>query len=312
MPEPALSGEPEKTQGGGAQSPSQGKAMSDMTEEDLTDRAVARWMQVSDPRLRQVMTALVRHLHAFVRDVEPTEAEWFAGIDWLTRIGQMSSDKRQEFILASDVLAVSMLVDAINHRLPSGATPSTIEGPFHISHSRRLENGENMAVDAPGVACFVAGRVNDLAGRPIAGATIDVWQTDGEGLYEAQRPGADQYMRAIYSTRPDGSYLIRTVAPIAYTIPMDGPVGALMRRTTISEYRPAHIHCCIEKSGFRPLVTHLFRQDDPYLETDPVFGVKAALITDFVLKPALSQAPDGSKPEQAFYEIYYDFVLEVV
>jgi len=284
--------------------------MTDMTEENLTDRAVERWSQVPDPRLRAVMTALVRHVHAFVREIEPSEAEWFAGIDWLTRVGQMSSQKRQEFILASDVLGVSMLVDAINHRLPSGATPSTIEGPFHVSHSQELADGANMAAGAPGMPCFVTGKVTDLEGRPIAGASLDVWQTDGEGLYEAQRPGAEQYMRAIYRTRADGHYLIRTVRPIAYTIPMDGPVGALVKRTNISEYRPAHFHCCLEAPGYARIVTHLFRNGDPYLGSDVVFGVKAPLITEFAEKQAGERAPDGSLMDEKFCVIAYDFVLQ--
>jgi hydroxyquinol 1,2-dioxygenase len=224
----------------------------------------------------------------------------------------MSSDKRQEFILASDVLGVSMLVDAINHRLPSGATPSTIEGPFHVSHSRELPFGADMAAGAPGLPCFVTGTVTDLDGRPIGGASLDVWQTDGEGLYEAQRPGADQYMRAVFRTGSDGRYLIRTVQPIGYTIPMDGPVGALVKRTDISEYRPAHIHCCLEAPGYARVVTHLFRKGDPHLSSDVVFGVKTPLITEFVERQPGDRAPDGSVVAEKFCVVTYDFVLQPV
>jgi len=154
--------------------------------------------------------------------------------------------------------------------------------------------------------------VTDLEGQPIAGVLLDVWQTDGEGLYEAQRPGAEQYMRAIYRTRADGHFLIRTVQPIAYTIPMDGPVGALMKRTDISEYRPAHFHCCLQAPGYRRIVTHLFRDGDPYLDSDPVFGVKAPLITEFSERQAGERAPDGSVLDEKFCVIAYDFVLQPV
>src|ERR1700731_4167771 len=164
-----------------------------VTEANLTDVALERWKDIPDPRLRQIMQSLIKHLHAFLRDIEPTQAEWAAAIDWLTRTGKLSSEKRHEFILASDVLGVSMLVDAINHRLPTGATPTTVEGPFHVK-------------DSPALA---------------AGAKT----TDGDGLYEAQRDVDGPWLRALYHTGPEGAYAIRTVAPIGYTIPMDGTVG---------------------------------------------------------------------------------------
>jgi hydroxyquinol 1,2-dioxygenase len=281
-----------------------------VTEANLTDIAIERWQNIQDPRLRQVMTSLIKHLHAFVREIEPTSEEWFTAIEWLTRIGKLSDEKRQEFILASDVLAVSMLVDAINNRLATGATPSTVEGPFHIHDSPEVADGGNMADGAPGTPCFVTGKVTDLDGRPVGGAVLDIWQTDGEGLYEAQRPGKDQYMRAIYRTKPDGSYSVRTVAPIGYTIPMDGPVGELMERTNISEYRPAHIHFCLTAPGYHRIVTHLFQEGDRYIETDVVYGVKEPLVTEFVKKPAGTKAPTGETMTEPFYEVRYDFVLQ--
>jgi hydroxyquinol 1,2-dioxygenase len=281
-----------------------------VTEQNLTDVVVERWKDIPDPRLRQVMQAAIKHLHGFVREIEPSEAEWFTVIDWLTRTGKMCTEKRQEFILASDVLGVSMLVDAINHRLESGATPTTVEGPFHIPDSPQLPEGANMAEGAPGIPCFVSGKVRDLNGKTVGGALVDVWQTDGEGLYEAQR-GTDQaYLRAAYRTRPDGSYLVRTVAPIAYSIPMDGPVGELVQRTDISNMRPAHIHFCIEAPGYHRVVTHLFQGGDKYIENDVVYGVKEPLITEFVEKPAGSKAPNGETIATPFYEITYDFVLQ--
>jgi hydroxyquinol 1,2-dioxygenase len=285
--------------------------MAYVTEKTLTDVAMKRWSDIPDPRLQQVMTALVKHVHAFVRDIEPTEAEWATAIDFLTRTGQMCNEKRQEFILMSDVLGVSMLVDAINHRRPSGATPSTVEGPFHVPDAPAVANGGNMAANAPGIACFVSGAVRGLSGEPIAGATLDLWQTDGEGYYEAQREGIEgAWMRGLYRSQGDGSYLIRTVAPIAYTIPMDGTIGELMNRTNISHMRPAHIHFAIKAPGYHGLVTHLFQSGDTYIDTDVVYGVKEPLIVEFKKMPSGSKVPSGEIMNEPFYVVHYDFVLE--
>lgn len=280
-----------------------------VTEQNLTDVVLERWKAVRDPRLRQVMQSFIRHLHAFVRDIEPTEAEWASAIDFLTRIGKKCDDKRQEFILFSDVMGVSMLIDALNHRLASGATPTTVEGPFHIPNAPKFPDGGNMAAQCPGIPCFVAGTVKGLDGQPIANAKLDIWQTDGEGLYEAQRDVGEPWMRGIFHTSPDGSYTIRTVAPIGYSIPMDGPIGDLVKLTDISEMRPAHVHFCIEAPGYQRVVTHLFQRGCPYLETDVVYGVKEPLIVDFVEHPP-GVAPNGDKIGSRFYTINYDFVLQ--
>jgi len=280
-----------------------------VTEQNLTDVVLDRWKNIPDPRLRQVMGSLIKHLHGFVRDIEPTEKEWAAAIDFLTRIGKMCDDKRQEFILFSDVMGVSMLVDSLNHRLASGATPTTVEGPFHVANAPEVADGGNMAKGAPGVPCFVVGKVRDLDGKAVGAATLALWQTDGEGLYEAQRDVTEPWMRGLYKTRPDGSYAIRTVAPIGYTIPMDGPVGELVKKTSISPMRPAHIHFCLESPGYHRVVTHLFQRGCPYIETDVVYGVKEPLIVDFVEKPA-GIAPNGEKIDTPFYVINYDFVLQ--
>jgi hydroxyquinol 1,2-dioxygenase len=282
-----------------------------VTEKTLTDIVRQRWSDIDDPRLKQVMTALVKHAHAFVREIEPTQAEWAKAIDFLTRTGQMCDDKRQEFILMSDVLGISMLVDAVNHRRPSGATPSTVEGPFHVSDAPPMADGANMAANAPGIACFVSGKATGLSGEPVVGATLDLWQTDGEGLYEAQRDGIDgAWMRGLYRTQGDGSYLIRTVAPISYTIPMDGTIGELMNRTNMSHMRPAHIHFAVNAPGYHGLVTHLFRSGDEYINDDAVYGVKEPLIVDFQKMPAGSKAPSGDIMNEPFYVVHYDFVLE--
>jgi len=280
------------------------------TEENLTDLALERWNNIPDPRLREVMQSFVKHLHGFVREIEPTPQEWFAAIDWLTRTGKISSEKRQEFILASDVLGISMLVDALNNRRVSGATPNTVEGPFHIPGSPELADGENVTDGAPGIPCFVVGHVRDLNGKPIGGVTLDMWQTDGEGLYEDQRGSSEPYMRGIYHSKADGGFTVRTVAPIGYTIPMDGPVGELMGRTKISHFRPAHIHFCLEAPGYHRCVTHLFEKGDKYIETDVVFGVKEPLITTFNKMPAGAKAPTGETMNEPFYVVNYDFVMQ--
>jgi len=284
-------------------------AMPYVTEQNLTDIVLERWQQIPDPRLRQVMQAAIKHLHGFVREIEPTGEEWFTVIDWLTRTGKMCTEKRQEFILASDVLGVSMLVDAINHRLPTGATPTTVEGPFHVKDSPELAAGADMAEGAPGEPLFVTGTVRGLDGKPVAGAALDVWQTDGEGLYEAQRDVAGPWLRAVYRTGPDGAYAIRSVAPIAYTIPMDGTIGELMKRTRISHMRPAHVHFHVTAPGYAGLVTHLFRNGDPYIETDVVYGVKKELIAEFKRRPP-GKAPTGESVATPLHVVTYDFVLK--
>jgi hydroxyquinol 1,2-dioxygenase len=202
-----------------------------------------------------------------------------------------------------------MLVDATNHRRAGGATPSTVEGPFHVPNAPPVAHGGNMAEGCPGIPCFVTGTVRGLAGEPIAGAELDLWQTDGEGLYEDQREVDGPWMRGLYRTQADGSYVIRTVAPIAYTIPMDGTVGELMNRTNISHMRPAHIHFAVTAPGYDGLVTHLFRRGDDYIESDVVYGVKEPLIVDFVEKPP-GRAPTGETMATPYYEVKYDFVLQ--
>ncbi len=214
--------------------------MRNMTEQNITALATERYGTCPDPRLREMIGSLVNHLHAFVREIEPTEVEWMAGIDYLTRVGKMCDDKRQEFIILSDVLGVSILVDAINHRVPDAATPSTVVGPFHIPDSPDFDNGANMAVGAPGTPLVLAGTVSSLDGTPIQNAVVDAWQPDGEGIYEAQKPGQDgPYLRGVYRTDKDGRYVIRTVAPLGYSIPMDGPVADLVTRTDVNRYRPS-------------------------------------------------------------------------
>jgi hydroxyquinol 1,2-dioxygenase len=281
-----------------------------VTEENITDLAVERWATATDPRLAELMTALVRHLHDFAREVRLTEAEWMAAMQWLTRTGQISDEKREEFILASDVLGLSMLVVQMNHRLDPRATPATVLGPFHVEGSPELEYGADMSQGLPGMPLFISGVVKDLDGNPVPGAVLDLWQADNEGLYESQHADVDEArLRAKYRTREDGTYCVRTVAPLGYTIPMDGPVGELIARTEISHFRPAHVHFLLDVPGYEPLITHVFQEGAEYLDSDVVFGTKAELVVRFEQREP-GATPDGGTSAEPWVEARYDFVLQ--
>ena len=284
-----------------------------VTEDNVTELAAARWSTARDPRLAELMGALVRHLHAFAREVRLTEDEWMAAMQWLTRAGQISDDKREEFILASDVLGLSMLVVQMNHRLDPAATPATVLGPFHIAGSPELEFGADMSQGLPGTPLYISGTVRDLDGKAIGGAVLDVWQADTDGAYEAQLPDVvatdEARLRAKYTTRPDGTYCVRTIAPLGYSIPMDGPVGDLISRTDISHFRPAHIHFLVDVPAYEPLITHLFQEGAPYLDSDVVFGTKAELVVAFESNDA-GLTPDGGTSSAPWLHARYDFVLQ--
>jgi len=281
-----------------------------VTEENITDLAVQRWQTAHDPRTAELMSALVRHLHAFAREVRLTEAEWMAAIQWLNRTGQISNEKREEFILTSDVLGLSMLVVQMNHDFDERATPATVLGPFHIEGSPEVGYGADMSQGLPGTPLVLHGTVRDLDGKPVAGAVLDVWQADNEGLYESQHADVDEArLRAKYTTREDGSYCVRTVAPLGYTIPMDGPVGELISTTDISHFRPAHVHFLLNVPGFEPLITHLFEAGADYLDSDVVFGVKEPLIVQYE-KREPGETPSGETIEDPWFEARYDFVLQ--
>ena len=275
----------------------------------LTEAVLAETGRADDPRFREIVQALIRHLHDFAREVRLTEAEWMAAIQWLSRTGQISDEKRQEFILASDVLGLSMLVVQMNHRLDPDATPNTVLGPFHIDGSPPLPFGADMAEGVGGTPLFVHGVVRDLSGAPVCGAVLDVWQADGDGMYEAQLVVDESRLRAKYSTREDGSYCIRTVAPLGYAIPMDGPVGELVGATAISYFRPAHVHVLIDVPGYEPLITHVFREGAEYLDSDVVFGVKEELVVGFEPHDA-GPTPDGGSLDGPWLSASYDFVLQ--
>ncbi|MGE7139295.1 intradiol ring-cleavage dioxygenase [Luteibacter sp. NPDC031894] len=284
--------------------------MRQLTEESLTHAVLAATDTSVDPRTRDVANALIRHLHAFVREIEPSEAEWLKGIEFLTRTGHTCDANRQEFILLSDTLGVSMLVDAINHRRPGNVTESTVLGPFHVHGAPALPMGANLAEGVDGGSpAFVEGRVLDGNGKPIAGARLDVWQVRPDRLYDVQDPEQpSMQLRAVFHTAADGRYRFRTVMPVSYAIPDDGPVGEMLRALGRHPWRPAHIHFIVSAPGHAPVVTHVFVEDDPYLDSDAVFGVKDSLVVAFEERPP-GMAPDGAPMETHFHVAHHDFSL---
>jgi hydroxyquinol 1,2-dioxygenase len=280
-----------------------------VTEDNITELAKERWGTAHDERSRQLLTALVQHLHDFAREVRLTEDEWMAAVQWLTRTGQISDEKREEFILASDVLGLSMLVVQMNHRFDPAATPATVLGPFHIDGSPELDYAADMSEGLPGVPLYISGTVRSLDGTPVPKAVLDVWQADEDGAYEAQLVVEEARLRARYTTREDGSYCIRTIAPKGYSIPMDGPVGDLIRQTEISHFRPAHVHFLLNVPGYRPLITHLFQEGAEFLDSDVVFGTKQELVVGYEHHEP-GPTPDGGSSDVPWASATYDFVLQ--
>lgn len=271
------------------------------TEDGSVDAVNARMGDDIDPRLAQVMASLVRHLHAFAKDVQLTQDEWAQGIRFLTRTGQLCSAERQEFILLSDTLGLSMLVDAINNRRPAGGTENTVLGPFHVVGAPARQMGDCISLDARGESCLFEGRVLDIDGNPIEGARIDVWSDNADGFYDVQQPDLQPKWnnRGVFVTDASGRYSFVGIKPVSYPIPDDGPVGEMLAHLGRHPYRPAHTHYIVTADGYEDLVTHTFVGDDPYLQSDTVFGVKETLIAPF-------EPGDG---DGTIWRSSFDFVL---
>ncbi|MBI3373608.1 MAG: intradiol ring-cleavage dioxygenase [Betaproteobacteria bacterium] len=271
--------------------------MRNFNEKTLTAEVLARLHATSDPRLKQVMTSFVKHLHAFVREVRPTPEEWFRGIEFLTETGKWCDDKRQEYILLSDTIGVSMLVDFINYGDTKNATESTVLGPFFVEGAPELPMGETIAKPGtPGEPCTMRGSLKDTKGKPVANAVIDVWQGAGDGFYDVQKQEG-MNLRARFRTGADGKFWFRCVRPVSYPVPNDGPVGKMLVATGRHPMRPGHLHFKFTAPGCATLVTHLFVKGDKYLDSDAVFGVKNSLVVNF------------RKAKSGEYQANYDFVL---
>jgi protocatechuate 3,4-dioxygenase beta subunit len=281
------------------------------SEERSGEVVAASFAGTPDDRLRQVMMSLVHHLHAFIKDVELSEAEWAAGVDFLTRVGQNCDATRQETILLSDVLGVSMLVETINHRTGGRSTESTVLGPFHMVASPVRQLGDDIALDGKGDPCLVTGRVTDDAGKPLPGATVDVWQANDEGFYDVQQPGVqpELNLRGLFTADANGEFWFRTVVPRYYPIPDDGPVGDLIKATGRHPFRPAHIHFIVAAPGHRTVTTHLFVNDSLYLDSDVVFGVKDSLVREFPVVDDAAGAAEVGLPNP-FRTVHFDVTLQ--
>jgi catechol 1,2-dioxygenase len=275
----------------------------------ITQNVLDSIANTPDARLKKVMTALIQHLHAFIREVDLTEEEWMTGIQFLTSTGKICDDKRQEFILLSDTLGVSMLVDAVNHQSEEGSTENTIFGPFYREGAEEMPMGANINRDGRGETAVVQGRVLATDGSPIAGAVLDVWETGANGLYEQQDDTQpDMNLRGKFRTDDKGYYRFVAIKPVSYPIPFDGPVGQMLRAMARPYYRPGHIHLLVKAEGYSTLTTHVFASGDEYLGADPVFGVKDSLVADFVLNHSSEDATRYGV-NAPFYTAEFDFVL---
>jgi len=275
--------------------------MRNLNQDTITQAVVARFADTPNPRLKEIMTSLVQHLHGFAREVRLTEEEWAQGIDFLTRVGHITNDKRQEFILLSDTLGLSMLTVAMNNDKPAGCTEATVFGPFHVENAPHYELGEDIANGAKGAPCLVRGSVKGYGGEAVPGARLEVWQSDDDGMYDVQHAGLDHAQgRGILNADSQGLFHFKSCLAVAYPIPHDGPVGQMLIATNNHPWRPAHLHFRITAPGYETLVTHVFRDGDKYLDSDVVFGVRESLVAEW------AQQADGS------YLLEYNFVLNPV
>jgi hydroxyquinol 1,2-dioxygenase len=283
--------------------------MREFDDKSITQAVIARLAACDDPRFARIMASLVRHLHDFVREVNLTESEWFAAIRFLTDVGKSCTDKRQEFILLSDTLGVSVLVITLNHPAHDGSVESTVQGPFYWEGAPELPRGSDLAQGVKGEPAFYSGRVLSTDGRPLPNALLDIWSGDGEGNYDMQIPGeTGMKARGRIRTDAEGRYWFRSIRPTFYPVPTDGPVGQMLRRMGRHPYRPGHVHMIVSAPGHLPATTHLFVAGSEYLDSDAVFGTKESLVVQFERHPA-GPGPDGERVETPFYTVSYDFRL---
>jgi hydroxyquinol 1,2-dioxygenase len=288
--------------------------MPQFNDTELTAAVIKSFEETPDPRVKFLMEELVKSLHDFVRKTDLTFDEWGYAIDFLTRVGQKCSASRQEFILLSDVLGVSMLVDAVNHREREGATETTVLGPFYVGEHKPMPHGTDISASLAGERMFVQSRVTDLKGKPLAGVAVDVWHADDDGYYDSQRPDYEKQgpsSRARFITDADGRFFFRTILPCSYPIPTDGPVGEMILQVRRHAYRPAHIHFLVDAPGYEPLVTHVFIEGDKYLDSDVVFGVKNDLVSK-VEKRTDKVMPDGQPAAAPWHLMTYEFRMKPV
>ncbi|AUI51965.1 dioxygenase [Arthrobacter crystallopoietes] len=279
-------------------------------EEKLIANVLTSFEGCTDDRLKQIMQALVRHLHAFIRDVRLSETEWNQAIEFLTEVGHITDDKRQEFILLSDVLGASMQTINVNNEARGNATEATVFGPFFVEDAPLIENGGDIAGGAAGEPCWVEGTVRDLDGNPIPGARIEVWEADDEGFYDVQHADGRVYGRAHLFSDDKGHYRFWGLTPTPYPIPHDGPVGRMLQATGRSPMRASHLHFMVTAPQMRTLVTHIFVNGDELLKHDTVFGVKQSLVKDFIQQPAGAPTPDGRElGETTWAKAHFDIVL---
>jgi protocatechuate 3,4-dioxygenase beta subunit len=283
--------------------------MAQFNESELTAAVVDSFGNTPDARVKFLLQELVKSLHDYVRKTDLTFEEWEYAIDFLTRTGHKCTDIRQEFILLSDVMGVSMLVDAVNHRDRDGATETTVLGPFYVGEHKVTPHGTDISAELEGERMFVQSRVTDLKGKPLAGVPVDVWHADGDGFYDSQKPAyATQgpSSRARFITDADGRFFFRTILPCSYPVPTDGPVGEMIKQTGRHPMRPAHIHFLVNAPGYEPLITHVFIGGDRYLDSDVVFGVKNELVAKVERRtdPAM---PDGTKANAPWHLMTYEF-----
>ncbi len=285
--------------------------MRSVTKDNITDVFTSYFGDDTDPRVKEVLSALARHIHDFAREVNLTHDEWRVGIDFLTRAGEITSPERQEFVLLSDVMGLSSLVDML-HSTPE-ATSSSVLGPFHVSNPPPLAVGGDMKRDYEGETVLVEGTVRDTEGNAIPGAQIDIWQTAPNGMYSSQDPEQDIHsFHGLMTADENGRYAFTTVRPVEYTVPTDGPVGDILNAAGRHPWRPSHLHYIVTAEGFRSLVTEVFPDDDPYLDQDTVFGVREDLVMTYVPQPAGS-FPDGfelsGKVDGSYARVDFDLVL---